>query len=109
MIIQKHEYYGAGFIIYPLQRIQIGVTLGNVYSHYKREIISVGSEDGVAFFVNLAGDISIAYDIPINNFGFLIGCRYFSANVASDVTTIFSVSQPSYEVSSFGIFTKFRF
>jgi len=109
LYIRRYEYFGTGFIIYPHKRVQIGATLGIVYSHYTHEIIAEGSVDGIAWFINPAGDLSIAYDIPMNNFGLLIGCRYFSAHVLSDITTIFSVSQPSHEVSSFGIFTKIRF
>ena len=105
--IRRHDYIGTGFIIYPHQRIQVGASLGNVFSHYTREIISEDSVNGIAFFINLAANISISYDIPINNFGLLIGCRYFTANV-SEVTTLGFIPHPSYIVSTFGVFTKVR-
>ena len=105
--IRRHEYIGAGFIVHPYQRIQIGASLGNVFSHYTREIKSEDSVNGIAFFINLATNISIAYDIPINNFGLLIGGRYFSAHV-HEFTTLWMIPHPSYEVSAFGIFTKIR-
>ena len=106
--IRRHEYIGAGFIIHPYQRLQIGASLGNVFSHYTREIISEESVNGIAFFINLATNVSIAFDIPISNVGILIGCRYFTANV-SEVTALGFIPHPSYRVSSFGIFTKIRF
>ena len=106
--IKSVGFFGLGMIIYPIERVQLR---GSVYiggPSYREEYIeysNYGSQEGYGLGDDFG--FSLAYDIPIEKFGILIGCRYLNAKVGN--ITWFSPTSTCYNVVSFGLFTKIKY
>ena len=110
MNIERLLYRGIGLIYYPYPQFQISTTLGIVSSNYSRIIIP----DNSLYYSGEIGsgigaDILVAYDTPINNVGFQIGCRYFSSGDILYVRVSCDSVTPSYVPRSLGLFVKIRY
>ena len=101
-------FLGLGTIFYPVERIQLR---GSYYigGPSRREEHTApgnyGSNDGYGLGEGFG--LSLAYDIPVEKFGILIGCRYFIAKCAN--IALFSPTNICYDVNSFGLYVKIRY
>ncbi|MCL2065465.1 MAG: hypothetical protein FWG98_13990, partial [Candidatus Cloacimonetes bacterium] len=101
--IDPLHYFGGGFLFYPHQRFQLGVTVGDVVlpfsTHHKGG--SVKNPD----LLGLGYSLSLAYDIPMKNMGLLVGCGFFYAPTKLELQILL----PTTRMHSMGLFTKIRY
>ena len=106
--IKDISFTGVGFILYPRHNLQLRGVLYVGGSNYTDEVTTNNK-----VYINSGGglgggyDVSLAYDIPINKVGILLGCRYFKATIrhAAPLSSI----EPEYVVSSTGLFVRIRY
>ncbi|MCL2064661.1 MAG: hypothetical protein FWG98_09875 [Candidatus Cloacimonetes bacterium] len=107
MTMKPIRYIGGGFMYYPHSKLQFGITTGDARSGLILEAISENAEDGsVSDCLSFGLNMSMAYDMPIKNFGLLIGSSFFTA-FSKDAWE--KPSPTIFGVTSIGLFTKIRY
>ena len=101
--VEPVYYFGGGFLFYPHQRFQLGVTIGDAVSPF-----STHGDGGSVKNPDLLGlgySLSLAYDIPMKNMGLLVGCGFFYAPTKLELQILL----PTTRMHSMGLFTKIRY
>lgn len=99
--IQFNSYLiGPGVIFYPIPFIQLGLSVGYSYIANQTDI------PGLSFYNSKSGfawNVSAAFDLGMNNSGFLIGVKYFNAENTIKITNA------KEKASLIAIFVKFAY
>jgi len=111
-------YLGTGVIYYLRSDIQVGATIGLPLFIRIQDIgLTQNSQDMVIFrsegygSVGFGYDLSVAYDIPYNSFGLLLGFRFYYASGSDfenpDIPD--DIIYSKWDTYSTGLFVKIRY
>jgi hypothetical protein len=99
--IQFNSYIaGAGMIFYPIQLIQLGLSMGYSFVANRTDLPGWQMYDSKGGF---AWNISAAVNFGNGNHGWLIGLKYFNAN------NTLKISNADEKASMVGIFIKYNY
>ena len=106
--IKRINYFGFGLIVYPHSRYQLEGSIGFSSSIYteriKQNINHLSRNTG---WLNEAYNFAVAYEKPFNEVYWLVGFRYFHAEIGH--FELFRHYAPRYSVSSVGAYVKIRY
>ena len=107
MTMKPIQYIGVGLVYYIHPHIHFSTTLGDARSSLVVDAISPNLKEGITKdCLSFGHKMSIAYDIPIKNWGLLLGGNFFFAMAKWENKE----SYPSISnITSIGIFLKLRY